>query len=139
LSQEESADDDRRDCQRSADPEIAPEVDLDVFGRGALGHDQIGHLPEQREVAPQGRMTHLYGCEIEKCTFENCDFVDGMRDRHGARTQAAIPPAGADLAAENGRLRRENERLRMEREPVLKHFHGRMPMGCSCPRCNLPT
>src|ERR1700730_3721775 len=26
-------------------------------------------------------------------------------------TQAAIPPAGADLAAENARLRRENERL----------------------------
>src|ERR1700730_18955965 len=31
-------------------------------------------------------------------------------------TQAAIPPAGADLAAENARLRRENERLHMERE-----------------------
>jgi hypothetical protein len=49
------------------------------------------------------------------------------------------PACRADLAPENGRLRRENERLRMEREPVLKHFHGRMPMGCSCPRCNLPT
>ena len=33
-----------------------------------------------------------------------------------SNTQAAIPPAGADLAAENARLRRENERLRMERE-----------------------
>ena len=31
-------------------------------------------------------------------------------------TQAAIPPAGVDLATENARLRRENERLRMERE-----------------------
>ena len=31
-------------------------------------------------------------------------------------TQAAIPPAGMDLAVENARLRRENERLRMERE-----------------------
>ena len=30
-------------------------------------------------------------------------------------TQAAIPPAGVDLATENARLRRENERLRMER------------------------
>src|ERR1700732_4757055 len=36
------------------------------------------------------------------------------------RTQAAIPPAGADLAAENARLRRENERLRMEREILKK-------------------
>ena len=33
---------------------------------------------------------------------------------------AAIPPAGADLAAENARLRRENERLRMEREILKK-------------------
>ena len=30
--------------------------------------------------------------------------------------QAAIPPAGVDLATENARLRRENERLRMERD-----------------------
>ena len=30
-------------------------------------------------------LTHFCGCEIEKCTFENCDFVDGMRDRRGAR------------------------------------------------------
>jgi transposase len=35
-------------------------------------------------------------------------------------TQAAIPPAGVDLAAENARLRRENERLRMERESLKK-------------------
>ena len=35
-------------------------------------------------------------------------------------TQAAIPPAGTDLAAENARLRRENERLRMEREILKK-------------------
>jgi transposase len=35
-------------------------------------------------------------------------------------TQAAIPPAGADLAAENARLRRENERLRMERKILKK-------------------
>jgi transposase len=35
-------------------------------------------------------------------------------------TQAAIPPAGVDLAAENARLRRENERLRMEREILKK-------------------
>jgi len=33
-----------------------------------------------------------------------------------SNTQAAIPPTGADLAAENARPRRENERLRMERE-----------------------
>ena len=32
----------------------------------------------------------------------------------------AIPPVGADLAAENARLRRENERLRMEREILKK-------------------
>ena len=37
-----------------------------------------------------------------------------------SHTQAAIPPAGADLAAENARLRRENERLRMEREILKK-------------------
>lgn len=37
-----------------------------------------------------------------------------------SNTQAAIPPAGADLAAENARLRRENERLRMEREILKK-------------------
>ena len=36
-------------------------------------------------------------------------------------TQAAIPPAGVDLATENARLRRENERLRMEREILRKH------------------
>src|ERR1700731_3284777 len=36
---------------------------------------------------------------------------------------AATPPAGADLAAENARLRRENERLRMERE-ILKNHRG---------------
>jgi transposase len=35
-------------------------------------------------------------------------------------TQAATPPAGADLPAENARLRRENERLRMEREILRK-------------------
>lgn len=35
-------------------------------------------------------------------------------------TQAAIPPAGVDLATENSRLRRENERLRMEREILKK-------------------
>ena len=35
-------------------------------------------------------------------------------------TQAAIPPACTDLAAENARLRRENERLRMEREILKK-------------------
>jgi transposase len=35
-------------------------------------------------------------------------------------TQAAIPPAGIDLAVENARLRRENERLRMEREILKK-------------------
>jgi transposase len=38
-------------------------------------------------------------------------------------TQAAIPPAGVDLATENARLRRENERLRMERE-ILKNHRG---------------
>jgi len=37
-----------------------------------------------------------------------------------SNTQAVIPPAGADLAAENARLRRENERLRMEREILKK-------------------
>jgi transposase-like protein len=37
--------------------------------------------------------------------------------------QAAIPPAGADLAAGNARLRRENERLRMEREIQKKAAH----------------
>jgi transposase len=37
-----------------------------------------------------------------------------------SNTQAAIPPAGADLAAENARLLRENERLRMEREILKK-------------------
>ena len=35
-------------------------------------------------------------------------------------TQAAIPPAGLDLATENARLRRENEHLRMEREILKK-------------------
>src|ERR1700730_12109494 len=35
-------------------------------------------------------------------------------------TQAAIPHAGADLAAENARLRREHERLGMERELLKK-------------------
>jgi len=35
-------------------------------------------------------------------------------------TLAAIPLAGADLAAENARLRHENERLRMEREILKK-------------------
>jgi transposase len=47
----------------------------------------------------------------------------GDRGKAGSRrsnTQAAIPPAGADLAAENARLRRENERLRMEREILKK-------------------
>jgi transposase len=37
-----------------------------------------------------------------------------------SNTQAAIPHAGVDLAAENARLRRENERLRMEREILKK-------------------
>jgi len=37
-----------------------------------------------------------------------------------SNTQAAIPPGGMDLAAENARLRRENERLRMEREILKK-------------------
>jgi len=37
-----------------------------------------------------------------------------------SNTQAAIPHAGADLAAENARLRRENERLHMEREILKK-------------------
>src|SRR3977135_3421959 len=42
----------------------------------------------------------------------------GCRARGAARPPPP-PPAGADLAAENARLRRENERLRMERE-ILK-------------------
>src|ERR1700731_4848342 len=37
-----------------------------------------------------------------------------------SNTRAAIPHAGADLAAENARLRRENERLHMEREILKK-------------------
>jgi transposase len=37
-----------------------------------------------------------------------------------SNTQAAIPPTGTDLAAENARLRRENERVRMEREILKK-------------------
>jgi transposase len=37
-----------------------------------------------------------------------------------SNTQAVIPHASPDLAAENARLRRENERLRMERE-ILKN------------------
>jgi transposase len=37
-----------------------------------------------------------------------------------SNTQAVIPHAGADLVAENARLRRENERLRMEREILKK-------------------
>jgi len=41
------------------------------------------------------------------------------RDRRGAPIRRR-PPAGADLAAENARLRRENERLRMEREILKK-------------------
>jgi transposase len=41
----------------------------------------------------------------------------------GPNTQAAIPHAGTDLAAENTRLQRENERLRMERE-ILKNQRG---------------
>jgi transposase len=42
---------------------------------------------------------------------------------------AAIPPAGADLAAENARLRRENERLRMEREILKNQRGGRLRLG----------
>ena len=46
-----------------------------------------------------------------------------------SNTQAVIPHAGADLVAENARLRRENERLRMERE-ILKNRRGtRPPVG----------
>jgi transposase len=37
-----------------------------------------------------------------------------------SNTQAVIPHASPDLAAENARLRRENERLRMEREILKK-------------------
>jgi len=37
-----------------------------------------------------------------------------------SNTQAAIPHASPDLAAENARLRRENERLHMEREILKK-------------------
>src|SRR6202047_2391486 len=43
------------------------------------------------------------------------DRGDGGWPRR-APQQAAIPPAGADLAAENARLRREDERPRLERE-----------------------
>jgi transposase len=42
---------------------------------------------------------------------------------------AAIPPAGADLAAENARLRRENERMRMEREILKNQRGGRLRLG----------
>jgi transposase len=42
---------------------------------------------------------------------------------------AAIPPAGADLAAENAHLRRENERLRMEREILKNQRGGRLRLG----------
>jgi hypothetical protein len=43
---------------------------------------------------------------------------------------SASAHAGADLAAENARLRRENERLRMEREiqKNAAHFHGSAEM-----------
>ena len=40
-----------------------------------------------------------------------------------SNTQAAIPHAGADLAAENARLRRENERLHMERDSKKNAAH----------------
>src|SRR5450631_232308 len=46
-----------------------------------------------------------------------------------SNTQAVIPHAGAELVAENARLRRENERLRTERE-ILKNRRGtRPPVG----------
>src|SRR6202030_1631747 len=45
---------------------------------------------------------------------------ENARLRRRATPGAPPPPAGADLAAENARLRRENERLRMEREILKK-------------------
>jgi transposase len=53
------------------------------------------------------------------------------RSPRRSNTQAAIPHAGADLAAENARLRRDNERPRMEREILKKnaaHFLGNAKM-----------
>jgi hypothetical protein len=52
----------------------------------------------------------------------NWEYVAEMYRAAARRpnTQAAIPHAGADLAAENARLQRENERLRMEREILKK-------------------
>jgi transposase-like protein len=41
---------------------------------------------------------------------------DGGQSPRRPNTPAAIPPAGANLAAENARPRRANERLPMERE-----------------------
>jgi hypothetical protein len=49
------------------------------------------------------------------------------RSPRRSSTQVTIPPAGADLAAENARLRRENERLRTgagDSKKNAAHFLG---------------
>ena len=76
-------------------------------------------------LASSGRSLSQIARELGIATSMLRSWRDaGDRGKAGSprrsHTQAAIPPAGADLAAENARLRRENERLRMEREILKK-------------------
>jgi transposase len=52
--------------------------------------------------------------------WRDTNDLGGAGSPRRSNTQALIPHASPDLAAENARLRRENERLRMEREFLKK-------------------
>jgi transposase-like protein len=70
---------------------------------------------------PWARLPGSWGLPLRDCGLGATEAAGARRDRRGApNTQAAIPPGGSVLAAENARLRRENERLRMEREILKK-------------------
>ena len=88
--------------------------DTDEFKREAVG-------PLASSGRPLSQIAQVLGIAASRLrAWRNRDDGGQAGSPRRSSTQAAIPPAGADLAAETARLRRENERLHMERGILKK-------------------
>jgi transposase len=88
---------------------IARRQFTDEFRREAVWPLASGGRP-LRQIAGEPGMA---GSRLRACRNRGAEWRNAGSPRRSS-SQAAIPPAGADLAAENARPRRENERPRME-------------------------